>query len=204
MSYGRITFIAVLWPGIAFGQMHACPSAFAPPFHYRATGLDGAFEGAGRRFRVDPDLGRAMTLVESNFDPNAVSPKGAQGLLQLMPGTSEEMRVPDPFNPRQSISGGMEYLRRIANMPRFAGKPYMALVAYNAGPNRVVFPQVSYQYADNVIAAYWRLKAERRHSGLIASIPIDSLRPALPQKCGRSPARPILSGGKLAPTRHLP
>jgi hypothetical protein len=97
----------------------------------------------------------------------------------------------------------MEYLRRIANMPRFAGQPYMALLAYNAEPNRVVFPQVSYQYADNVIAAYWRLKAERRHSGLIASIPIDSLRPALPQ-CGRatrSPARPILFGGKLVPTR---
>ncbi len=122
--------------------------------------------------------------------------------MQLMPGTSDEMRVIDPFNSYQSIYGGMEYLRRIVNSPRFAGDLYMALVAYNAGPNRVTFPAVSYYYADTVQAVYWQFKYKRR-SGSTAPTPIGYLR--MPQ-CGRSAQsiriRIILSGGKLAPSRH--
>jgi hypothetical protein len=140
--------------------------------------------------------------VESSGNPTAVSPKGAQGLMQLMPGTSDEMRVIDPFNSYQSIYGGMEYLRRIVNLPRFAGNLYLALVAYNAGPNRVTFPTASYYYADTVKAVYWQFKDKRR-SGLLAPTPIGYLR--MPQ-CGRAAqsirTRIILSGGKLAPSRH--
>ncbi len=196
----RIVLLAVLWPGIALGQ--TCTSSFAPSVHRAAPGLDAAFEAAGERYRIDPDLGRAIAWVESSFDAKAVSPKGAQGLMQLMPGTSDELRVIDPFNSHQSIFGGMEYVRRIANTPRFAGDLYMALVAYNAGPNRVTFPAVSYDYAATVLAVYWRLKAERRN-GLIAPTPIGYLRPS---RCGRAAQstvpRIVLSGGKLLPSRH--
>jgi soluble lytic murein transglycosylase-like protein len=192
--------MAALWPGIALGQ--TCTSLFAPSLHWRASGLDAAFEAAGQRFRIDPDLGRAIAWVESSGNATAVSPKGAQGLMQLMPGTSDEMRVINPFNSYQSIYGGMEYLRRIANLPRFAGDLYMALVAYNAGPNRVTFPAVSYYYADTVKAVYWRFK-ETRGNGLIAPTPIGYLRML---QCGRAAQstgmRIILSGGKLAPSRH--
>ena len=198
--FWRFVMMAVLWPGIALGQ--TCAPSFVPSLHRAAPGLDAAFEAAGERYRIDPDLGRAIAWVESSFNAKAVSPKGAQGLMQLMPGTSDEMRVIDPFNSHQSIFGGVEYVRRIANMPRFAGDPYMALVAYNAGPNRVTFPAVSYDYADTVLAVYWRLKTERR-TGLIAPTPIGYLRPS---RCGRAARstlpRIVLYGGKLLPSRH--
>jgi hypothetical protein len=200
IACSTLVLMAVLWPSIALGQ--TCTSLFAPTLHWAATGLDAAFETAGQRFRIDPDLGRAIALVESSGNATALSPKGAQGLMQLMPGTSDEMRVVDPFNSYQSIYGGMEYLRRIANLPRFAGNLYLALVAYNAGPNRVTFPAISYYYADTVQAVYWRFKDKRRN-GLMPPTPIGYLR--MPQ-CGRAVLstgmRIILSGGKLAPTRH--
>ena len=197
---GAFVLMSVLWPGIALGQ--TCTSLFAPSLHWSATGLDATFEAAGQRFRIDPDLGRAIAWVESSGNATAVSPRGAQGLMQLMPGTSDEMRVIDPFNSYQSIYGGMEYLRRIADLPRFAGNLYMAVVAYNAGPNRIIFPAVSYYYADTVKAVYWRFKDKRRN-GLISPTPLGYLR--MPQ-CGRAAQstamRIILSGGKLAPSRH--
>lgn len=192
----RFALVAMLWPSVAFGQ--SCAASITS-FHWAATGLDGAFEGAGQRFRVDPDLGRAMSFVESNINATAVSPKGAQGLMQLMPGTSEALQVSDPFNAHQSIYGGMAYLRQLANDPRFRSHPYMVLVAYNAGPNHTVFPQSSYQYADHVIAIYWRLKAER---GLLAPTPLGFLR--VP-RCGQHApgvTHVILVHGKLLPTRH--
>jgi hypothetical protein len=200
IAYSALVLMAVLWPGIVLGQ--TCTSLFVPSLHWTAADLDAAFEAAGQRFRIDPDLGRAIAWVESSGNATALSPKGAQGLMQLMPGTSDEMRVVDPFNSYQSIYGGMEYLRRIANLPRFAGNLYLALVAYNAGPNRVTFPAISYYYADTVQAVYWRFKDKRR-IGLMAPTPIGYLR--MPQ-CGRSAQstgmRIILSGGKLAPSRH--
>ena len=198
----RIVLAMMLWPAIALGQ--TCAPSFVPPMaHVVMAHLDGAFEGAGKRFRLDPDLGRAMTVVESNFNPIAVSPKGALGLMQLMPGTSEMLRVLNPFDGYQSIYGGMEYLRLIANDPRYAGNVYMSLVAYNAGPNRTVFPASSYAYADRVILTYWRLKAGEK----ITPRPIDYLR--VP-RCGQHSSslsqhlRIILVGGKLEPTRHYP
>lgn len=194
---GRWVFAALLWPSFACGQgtRVTCTAASVPS---HVAGLDRAFEAAGQRYRIDPDLGRAVSQVESAFDARAVSPKGAQGLMQLMPGTSEAMQVSDPFNAHQSIYGGMAYLRQIANTPRFARDPYLVLVAYNAGPNRTTFPATSYLYADAVIALYWRLKAEGHPT------PIGVLR--MP-RCGQHGAvQPIGlhldRDGKLAPSRH--
>ena len=96
IACSTLLLMAVLWPGIALAQ--TCTSVFAPSVHWAATGLDAAFEAAGQRFRIDPDLGRAIAWVESSGNATAVSPRGAQGLMQLMPGTSDEMRVIDPFN----------------------------------------------------------------------------------------------------------
>jgi soluble lytic murein transglycosylase-like protein len=194
--FARLALLAVLWPSTAFGQ--SCAAAITS-VHWAGRGLDGAFEGAGQRFRVDPDLGRAMSLVESNLTATAVSPKGAQGLMQLMPGTSAALQVADPFNAHQNIYGGMAYLRQLANDRRFAGRPYMVLVAYNAGPNRTVFPSTSYQYADHVIAVYWQIKAAH---GVLAPHPIGFL--SAP-RCGpHAPgaARIILIHGKISPSRR--
>jgi len=96
--------------------------------------IDSAIEKAARATGLDPALIRALIRVESSFDPNAVSGAGAQGLMQLMPGTAREMGVSDPFNAEQNVMGGATYLAK--QLRRF-GDVRLALAAYNIGPGRV-------------------------------------------------------------------
>lgn len=97
--------------------------------------LDAAFEAAGRKYDVDSDLLRAVAWVESGFDVKAVSPKGAMGVMQLMPDTAKIRGVADPFDPAQNINGGAEYLRGL--LDAYNGDLDLALAAYNAGPAAV-------------------------------------------------------------------
>ena len=90
---------------------------------------------ASKRFNIPMPLIRAVVAVESNFDPTAVSHAGAQGLMQLMPKTAEEMGVDDPFDPRKNILGGTRYLRMLANA--FDGDLVLTLAGYNAGHRAV-------------------------------------------------------------------
>jgi soluble lytic murein transglycosylase len=86
-------------------------------------------------YSVDPALVRAIIRVESNFQPAAVSRKGAQGLMQLMPATADRFAVANAFDPAENIRGGVRYLRTLLDM--FPGQLTLALAAYNAGENAV-------------------------------------------------------------------
>jgi soluble lytic murein transglycosylase-like protein len=96
--------------------------------------IDQWIEEAAEVYSLDPNLIRAVIDVESGGDSNAVSHKGAQGLMQLMPETCQLLGVDDPFNPRQNIIGGSRYLRDM--LDKF-GNIELALAAYNAGPAAV-------------------------------------------------------------------
>jgi hypothetical protein len=88
-----------------------------------------------REHGLDPDLVLAVIAVESAFDVNAVSPKNAQGLMQLIPATAKRFQVEDPFNPVQNVRGGTSYLRWLSD--RFAGNTALVLAGYNAGEGAV-------------------------------------------------------------------
>ncbi|HDH34243.1 MAG TPA: lytic transglycosylase domain-containing protein [Nitrospirae bacterium] len=86
------------------------------------------------KYRLEPSLIKAVITAESNWDPGAVSKKGAVGLMQLMPSTAREMKI-DPFSPEENIEGGTRYLRYL--LDRFNDQLDIALAAYNAGPTVV-------------------------------------------------------------------
>lgn len=88
-----------------------------------------------RSVNLSPALVRAIIKAESNNDRLAVSPKGAQGMMQLMPFTSRQLKVKDPFDPIQNIRGGVDYLRQL--LGEFQGNLVHAVAAYNAGPEAV-------------------------------------------------------------------
>ncbi len=87
------------------------------------------------RWRLDPELVRAVIEVESGYRPEAVSSKGAMGLMQLMPDTARDFSVQDPFDPHQNVAAGTAYLRRVLDI--FDGRLELALAGYNAGPEAV-------------------------------------------------------------------
>jgi soluble lytic murein transglycosylase-like protein len=88
-----------------------------------------------KKHNVDPKLVRAVISAESGWNPSAVSPKGAVGIMQLMPRTATDMGVDNRFNPEQNIEGGVKYLRFL--LDKFNGNMTLALAAYNAGPTKV-------------------------------------------------------------------
>jgi hypothetical protein len=118
----------------------AAPLPTQPPPGQRATAapaeIETAVQEATRLYpQVRPALVRAVAAQESNFNPRAVSPKGAQGVMQLMPGTAQAMGVVDPFDIRQNVRGGTRYLAQL--LRTYGGDEAQALAAYNAGPGAV-------------------------------------------------------------------
>jgi soluble lytic murein transglycosylase-like protein len=97
--------------------------------------LNEVVNSASGRYRLDPDLVNSVIKAESGFNVRAVSPKGAQGLMQLMPGTASKLGVPNAFDAQANVEGGTKYLREL--LERYNFDLVKALAAYNAGPQRV-------------------------------------------------------------------
>jgi soluble lytic murein transglycosylase-like protein len=98
--------------------------------------FDDEIQAVAKVFTVDDALIRAIIHAESAYQPEALSPRGAQGLMQLMPATQEELEVVDVFDPRSNIEGGTRYLSRLLN--QFDQSVELAAAAYNAGPGAVL------------------------------------------------------------------
>ncbi len=131
---------------------------FAGRFNTDSSLYDNHIRIICMRYGVDPYLVKAIIRAESDFDQNAVSNHGAQGLMQLMPGTARDLNVSNPFDPRQNIDGGVRYLRMI--LDSFNGNLPLSLAAYNAGPNLVkryqkipAIPE-TIEYVKRVLAYY--------------------------------------------------
>lgn len=108
----------------------------ARPFLSSPNQYTSLIQAAADEHEVDPALVHAMIRAESNFDPYAVSRKGARGLMQLMPQTAWELSVHDAFDPKANIAGGVQHLKKL--LDRFEGNVGLALAAYNAGENAVL------------------------------------------------------------------
>jgi len=117
--------------------MSPSPPAAAPPTpaSTRPADIAEAVNSASGRYRIDPDLVNSVIRAESGFKVHAISPKGAQGLMQLMPGTASNLGVSNAFDPNANVDGGTRYLREL--LERYNFDLVKALAAYNAGPHRV-------------------------------------------------------------------
>ena len=153
----------------------------------RRQNLEKVIEKYARQYGVNEDLVWAVIRQESGFNPYAVSPKGAMGLMQLMPGTAALMGVTDAFDVEQNIAGGIKYLERC--LSRFNQDVSLALAAYNAGPDNVVkyqgcppFPETR-QYVASVLKAYAgeSIREDLKLIGLIPVVEEDELDPGNPQ-----------------------
>jgi hypothetical protein len=141
-----------IWPRI---YVRSVPGSFRGQLTPRVEDLIGKY---ARIYGVDPFLVRAVMRHESGFNPAAISPKGAQGLMQLMPGTAALMGVRNPFDPEQNIAGGVGYLRFC--LDRFQHNVPLAVAAYNAGPESVAkfgtippYPETQI-FVSNVMGSY--------------------------------------------------
>ena len=118
----------------------------APPPSYPKGPIYELVQKLAPRYGIDPQLALAIIQVESAFNPRAVSPKNARGLMQLTPDTARRFSVKNPFDPEENIKGGLSYLQWLLNF--FQGNVPLALAAYNAGERAVENHQGVPPYAE--------------------------------------------------------
>ncbi len=148
-----------------FGAL--CAILFAAPVSGQtASRYDGLIGSTARRYHIEPAFVKAIIRCESNFDARAVSPKGAQGLMQLMPATQATLGVVDAFEPLPNIDGGVRYLAALRHT--FGSDRSLLLAAYNAGPQAVIragYAVPNYAETHRYIACVERARRRYRAQG---------------------------------------
>ncbi len=147
---------------VASGVVPVAPTDRDPT---RYTRYDEWIRQASSLYQIPEQLVRAVIKCESDYDPRAVSPSGARGLMQLMPDTAGRMQVKDIDDPRENIFGGVRYLRILANL--FNGDLSLTIAAYNAGDGAVMraggIPpyQQTREYVTSVTKFYHRYRSQK-------------------------------------------
>jgi soluble lytic murein transglycosylase-like protein len=171
------------------------PSAPAKPAAKKVDVHQIVFD-ASMQEQIDPDFIASVVKAESSWNARAVSAKGARGLMQLMPGTADQLGVKDPFDPEQNVNGGVTYLRQL--LEQYNGDAVKALAAYNAGPQRVaqyrgVPPYHETQaYVAAIVRDYNRKKLAQKKAAARASA-FPTTRHAISNWRLAGPARAVLA-----------
>jgi hypothetical protein len=170
----------------ALGQQSSRFEREAPPATRTSQmDLNQVVTAASGRYQLDPDLVNSVIKAESGFNVRAVSPKGAQGLMQLMPQTASQLGVPNAFDPQANVEGGARYLREL--LERYNFDLIKALAAYNAGPRRVE------QYGG--VPPYYETRA------YVARIVRDFNKKKLAQKSAVAQTSPLKKSGTKADSK---
>lgn len=165
-DFGEVDLQAATEPVPVFSEGWRSLKNRQPPLHVDGTAkssFDGIIESAAAAHEVDPALVRAVIRVESNFEAQSTSPKGAMGLMQLMPGTARDLGVKNPYDPEENIHGGTRYLKIL--LERFDGDPAPALAVYNWGMGNMArhperMPRETRAYVSRVMQEYAKTKGE--------------------------------------------
>ena len=159
--------------------------------HAAPAAISNLVEQSARAHGVDPLLVHSVIQVESDYDPNAVSPKGAEGLMQLMPPTARMLNVSNTFDPGENIEAGVKYLKHLQELYK---DDRLALAAYNAGPGAVdkfkavpPYPETR-SYVEKVGRRYGDAKAAS----------------AQPNAATPAPSQPSVSAGEQGPEEKVP
>jgi soluble lytic murein transglycosylase-like protein len=132
-----------------------------------SSAYDPLIKEAARRHQVPEELIKAVIKAESNFNPRATSPKGAMGLMQLMPGTARDLGVRQAYNPKENIEGGTRYLKDM--LDRYGGSVPMALAAYNFGPGNIDKGRSLPKETRNYLKTIGNMYPKRRVSQAVAA-----------------------------------
>ncbi|GIX47858.1 MAG: hypothetical protein KatS3mg131_2069 [Candidatus Tectimicrobiota bacterium] len=179
---------------VLLGLLLALHGGAWPPAAAAATAFDPLIAAAARRHGVEAALVKAVIRCESNFDPQAVSPRGAQGLMQLLPATQALLGLRDPFDAAANLDAGVRYLALLSQT--FAGDLPLVVAAYNAGPQAVIdagyavpaFAETQ-RYVACVLAARQQYRREGEPPAAAAAAAASALHVEPPQV--------VLSGARL-------